>query len=1449
MTAGQDVSITGEESNTIDASTVTAVAGEVTMGNAAGTPDTVVNSIQTGAVVTAGTDVSMTGDKNAILAGSGVTAIAGSVTMTGASYNAVSGSTVDAGTDVTLTGDKATVDNVITDSTVAAGNDVAMTGENNTIDAASTVDAGNDVNLDAGNNNVIDGASTVTAAGEVSLAAGTSNSITGDSAVNAGADVTLDAAENNVINGASDVTAMGSVDIDAGKSNLIAEAAIVTAGQDVSITGEESNTIDASTVTAVAGEVTMGNAAGTPDTVVNSIQTGAVVTAGTDVSMTGDINSILTGSSVSATQAVTMTGATQNAISESTVKAGTDVTLTGDKTTVDNVITESTVTAGNNLVMTGENNTITETSAVNAGNDATLDAGNNNVINGASKLTAAGSVDMDAVANNIISDSGTQVYAGETVSIDGENNIVTKAAKVIGMQGVDITADVDNTINASAQVLAMNDDASVTITAGEDNLIAGSATKVYAGKDVSITGEATNTVYAASVTAKTGDITMGNAAGSTDDVVNTITAAAKVTAADDVSMTGDKNAILAGSTVTAGMDVTMTADTQNAVANSTVTANNGSITIGDVDGSTETVQNVITSEAGKTTTLTADQDVTITGENVITSADLGSTSIIAQNGNIIINDDNYIKYAEIDAQGAEGDVVITTGTGDKNTWIEDTSITGETVTIAGDISDDRSAANLAVVTGAETEITSRGEDNGTGITLNNVSVLDTVKGAYNIIAEAGGNIVLLNRVDVENGTLTIEDGTTSDARIVLDAGNVLNTKEASSLEGRLTGEGDINKSGGDDLLLDYDHTEFNGTIYANGAVGGAEGSVVDASNAGSWIEITSGKVGADQMAGVGEDATIVLKSTDLVINTTEAQIGTLDTTQDEAGMNNVHTTGGTLVSLGGDSDGSYTMDDNTRVDFTTVGSVLEVNMGTNGDVVHATNMKLSDATLLKLDATVDGAGQASSDIIEATGTINVAAKAGLNSTSTAAAPSTARVYINHTDMAAAAKAAEGARTTIMTGTMVTNINEDVLYDVAQSANGTYQRELLDRNVHLENKGDHVDLVFSKNYRTCAKTPQMNYVAGALKQISDTFHHAEGVLAASNNRLHNLIDAFDYTRSEGAAQRGLQSVAGTSLVLPRLMMFDSSRRHIEQLRKQITMPGCNSVSNKGVVIGDSRYSNAWVTYTGSYDYLEGDTYLGDYRRKAHGAMVGVDHSLSCKLRLGLSLGYENSDGYADDAHVEAETFFVDAYAAGVTGRFKHRASVGLATSSYDTSRYVMVEAGYHTFRGHGASSVDATTLNFGYEISTDIELNESSRLTPYAALNLSWHSLDTGIERGMGEAGLYTKCDNEWQSEIVLGVAYSREFTALPNQAPAMFYANAGMHLELFNDRVTVQNRFVGSPYGWRAESMKRKPLYFELGAGVAVPLTPSWTGTAGAAVETGVDRNGVSGNVGVRYKF
>ena len=1406
--AGIDITAeTGGNQITGDGTKV-AASGAVTIGAAAN------NLVDAGAAVLSDTD-------NVIISAAG-----GNFVQNAATVNA-------GGTGYIYLNGGTTATNVVrhAGTELTAGGNIDMSGAQNIISNSATLDSGKNVNLVAADadaakvaQNTVDAAE-VLAAGSVALK-GEANVVSNDTAlkaesgsVNMVAENTADStvAVNKLVG--SEVSAYGAVTLLAGGSNVVDSSAIDTTSGNIIIKAPGSNFVqNAATVNAGGTGYIYLNGGTTATNVVR--HDGTELTAGGNVDMSGAQNIISDSATLDSGKNVNLVAAERNYVDKATILADGMIGALG-VTNVVNQESQVRATAGITIHSTG------------------LSANDGNLITGGSSVVSeTDKVHILAGMSNEISGTDTRVEAEQAVKIEaGTNNLISDAAEVKSKQaGIDMTAATggNQIAGAGTKVAASGP---VTISAATNNTVSDGACVRAENAGIGITGEAVNTIDGSEVKAQGGALTMGNENLTTDTVENRIRNAAAVTASENVELTGDANAISGASSVEAGLHVTMTADTQNAVVDSTVTAKAGNITLSDVGSSVASLQNVVTSSAGETTTLTAGGNVTIAGENIITGTDSGATRITAENGSISIHDDNYIRNVALETQGAEGDVSIITGAG-KDTWIEDSSISGETVLIAGDVDDGRSDDKLAVVTGDAMKIISKGEDDGAGITFNNVSVQDTVRNEPNIMAQNDGNIILRNRVDLENGILSIDKAATSTGRISVDGDTVLNMKAASTLNGRLTGAGIINKSGGDELLLNYDHTSFNGTIYANGSHSGnpADGSVADSANPGSWITVSG--------AGVGSGASIVLKNTDLVITAPGAQIGTLDTTWDEAGVNNEHLTGGTLISDGSSSDGSYTKDGNSRADFTTVGSVLEVNKTAPGDVVAASDMNLSDATLIKLNAEIAGDGSASSDVIQASGTINAAARTGLNSTSTATAPSTARVYVMHN--VAAATAAEGARTTIMQGTMATDINEDVLYDVAESGNGTYQRILQERNVHLENGGNHVDLVYSKNYRSASKTPQMQQVANALREISDTFHHSEGTLAASPNRLHNLIDAFDYTRSEGAAQRGLQSVAGTGNVLPRLMMFDSSRRHLENLRGQMLMPVCADANGMGGVV---RRNNVWMTYTSSHDELCGDAYLEDYSRSANGAMLGIDRSVNCKLRVGLSLGYEESTGKSGSSRIEADTFFVDAYAAGVTGRFKHRASVGLATSSFDTNRNVLVEAGYHTFVGSGKGSVDSLSLNFGYEISTDYKLSETATLTPYAALNLSWHKLDTMRERGMGEAGLVTAYDNEWQSEIILGVSYNRLFTVLRNQAPALFYADAAMHLELFNDRVSVKNRFLGASSSWRAESMNRQPLYFELGVGVAVLLSPGWTATAGAAYEIGPDRAGVSGNVGVRYSF
>ena len=1216
--------------------------------------------------------------------------------------------------------------------------------------------------------------------------------------------------------------------------NYISASTLTAEKEDVTISGGDAASVTGSTVKAISGEVSItGGAAYVEDSTVTASRSVEIRGTETDGNGTGLSHVNVEG------QTVSIGGDSRTTISaheggESSIKAEEKVLVTGTTVTIsdDTTITSTTddvdiiATSGKAAVTGGSVSALQGTASIGGATETELagvavegagiavGSGTGCTVIGsdgdkATTLNATGDISVKDKNVSIEEDSCIISHGGEVeIAATDDKLELTGGSVMTGGGNITISGAAGTTVT-STEVFASattEDNGSVAIgQPGEGDTLLDGARVMAEGQTI-ISGQSNELKNEASVH---GDAGVALSAASVNDVADGSRIASE---SGDVTLAAARNLVQDGSSVFAGGDVRMESSNLNKVTNATVLAE-GDVFMGAAEGSSAIPDNrVISSDSD--TRVDAVRSVSLQGANVVCteSQSNGRACMVAEQGDINMGGENLILRATLHAGGA---VRITTGEGDMTSHVENSTFTGGRVSIAGDTTS-RADDDLAVVTGEDMLVEAG------AITLNNVSVVNTGKAASNIWATNGGALAVRNRVDIENATLTAE------GHIDVGSGDVLNVRKDATLQGGLSGSGDVNKSGGDALVLAHDSTAFSGAIYANGAVGGAGGSVVDADNAGSWVEITG--------AGVGAESFIVLKNTDLVVNSAEAQIGALDTTQDSAA--NQASTGGTLLA-----DGSYTTDDNTRTDFTTMGSVLELQQGTSGDVLHATGMKLSDATLIKLDAEVGADGQVSSDVIKATGTIDMAASQTGNRVSPATAPVTARVYVSH--LGDAASAADGARTTVMEGTMVSAVNEDVLYDVAMSANGTYQRVLQDRNVHLENKGDSVDLVYSRNYRSASKNETQNAVAGVLQQLSDNFHHSEGTLAASDDTLARLIDAFDYTRSEAAAVRGLQSVAGSGNVLPRLMQFDTSRHHLADLRRQMALPVCTRTW-KGA---ENRTSNTWMTLTGAKDELNGDAHMGDYSRSASGFLLGADRSLTCNLRVGASLGYETASGSADASEVDGETLFLDAYAVAVTGQLRHRVSVGLASSTFDAKRGVAVEAGYHSFSGQTKSSADGLTLNFGYELSVEQQLNARSSLARYLSVNLSWHKLDVMKEDGLGNMGLETSYDDEWQADVALGLLYNREFTAVRYEAPATFYVTAELHLDLLNDRLSARNRFLGPGADWEVKSMKRDALYVEFGAGVIVPLSPSWTATAGAAVEVGSEHTSFSGNAGVRYSF
>ncbi len=1412
--AGNNISITGKSNDISDNSGDD--KGIMARGNisitSTGADDTSRNDIS-GTVVTAELgDVQISANhRNVIQLGAQITAEAGDISLTAKETNLVKGHDSKLVAEegiVSLTG----ATNIVNEkSAIQAGTGIvinstgtsATTGDGNLIAGSQLQTTAGDIDIDAARANVISGSATLEA---------TAGNITIDGLLNIATDTALKAGQNIEITSTGDTP---------GHINAVHNT-LVEAGADVAMSGKSNQITDCTgtdkgihaqggiTLTSIGTTKNTNEASGDG----NSVRNSSLVAETGDIHMEAKVtNELLSGSEVKAEDgSVSLTGANNLIATQSSVQAKGDIALTSTGTDAGsaNLVTASSLTAtGGNVTLESANINLVNDSNVTASEGASDETG-------AIKIT--GATNMVTAETTLQADTGISINSTGTSSTSG--NDITDSTISTQEGGIAIKAEHSNIVQAGAQVTAAS--GNIDLTAKQWNIVTNADSLVEA-ENGAITLTGTSNMLTDQATIQ----------GSGTITLLSIGQKGVTLGANNELQAGDGNRVDNATLTSTGNDVAMIAGYTNEVLNgSSVNATQGTISM-------EGRINIIAGDS----VLTAKNDVTITatGEAAGMGNMVQGATVSTTNGDIALKNWNYLLAATLTSGN---DISITTGEGEhqrsiiQNSELEAASM----VRIAGKTTD-RSEANLAIIHGSDTQVEASGKDEtGTGILLNNVRILETGEQQRNILAKNGGNIQLQNRVDMQDAALTLDNATTSDARIVLNDGDVLNMKEKSRLQGRLTGDGVITKSGGDTLLLDYDHTEFNGSILVNGlADNSVSGSVADGSNTGSSVEINSTNVSEGQIAGVGAEAVIYMKNTDLIVNTGNAQIGTLDTTQDsgDAEWSNNPATGDTLLA-----DGSYTQDDNKRTDFRTIGSVLEVQTGTVGDVVNATDMRLSDATLLKLDAAVNADGSVSSDVIEASGSIHAAVTTGLNRTTPAAAPSTARVYVALEDAAAAANAEEGARATIIKGKMVSDINADVLYEM-ELKNGTYQRKLQERNMHLENTGNGVDVVFSKNFRSCDKTDQMQQIADALLQAADAVDHTEGTLAAGSSEMHRILDAFDYTRSEEAARQGLLSLIGNGNLLPQLMLFDSSRHHINNLRRHIRMPECTPSHKGGKMTKDS----VWLAYTGGFDRLDGDENMGNYKRTAHGAILGYDHTLNCKWRMGIALGFETSTGSADDSEVDGEAFFVDAYASMKSRRFKHRASVGLAFSSFESSRNIHIDAGYHSYSGSADSEMDALTLNLGYEISADYQLGNGAKLTPYAAINLAWHNQDAMKEKALGNTGVTTEFDSEWQLDVAAGITYSREFAARRNAGPAHFYANAAIHAELLNEQVSASSRFSELGGEWEMESMKRNPLYLELGAGVAVPLNHSWTATASGALEIGTERSSININAGVHYSF
>ena len=646
--------------------------------------------------------------------------------------------------------------------------------------------------------------------------------------------------------------------------NYISASTLTAEKEDVTISGGDAASVTGSTVKAISGEVTItGGAAYVEDSTVTASRSVEIRGTETDGNGTGLSHVNVEG------QTVSVGGDSRTTISahegyESSIKAeekvlvtGTTVTISDDTTitsTVDDV--DIIATSGKAAVTGGSVSALQGIASIGGATETKLagvavegagiavGSGTGCTVIGsdaekATTLNATGDISVKDKNVLIEEDSGIISHGGDVeIAATDDKLELTGGSVMTGGGNITISGAAGTTVTSTEVFASATTEENGTVAIGQpgegDTLLDGA--RVMAEGQTIVSGQSNELKNEASVQGAAG---VALSAASVNDVADGSRIASE---SGGVTLAAARNLVQEGSSVFAGGDVRMESSNLNKVTNATVLAE-GDVFMGAAEGSSAIPDNRVVS-SDEDTRVDAVRSVFLQGANVVCteSQSNGRACMVANQGDINMAGENLILRATLHAGGA---VRITTGEGDMTTRVENSTFTGGGVSIAGDTTS-RADDDLAVVTGEDMLVEAG------AITLNNVSVVNTGKAASNIWATNGGDLAVWNRVDIENATLTAA------GHIDVGSGDVLNVRKDATLQGGLSGSGDVNKSGGDALVLAHDSTAFSGAIYVNGAVGGAGGSVVDADNAGTWVEITG--------AGVGAESFIVLKNTDLVVD-------------------------------------------------------------------------------------------------------------------------------------------------------------------------------------------------------------------------------------------------------------------------------------------------------------------------------------------------------------------------------------------------------------------------------------------------------------------------------------------------------------------------------------------------------------------------------------------------------
>ncbi|EAU2690079.1 fibronectin-binding autotransporter adhesin ShdA [Salmonella enterica] len=633
------------------------------------------------------------------------------------------------------------------------------------------------------------------------------------------------------------------------------------------------------------------------------------------------------------------------------------------------------VVAGNTATDEGSTLNLSDSSVSSAGTMSTIQGTNKAALNltnatithtnaSGAAVQANNATTLDITGGNITS-AGTGVYIlasdaridGATINADGDGIFITSKRKLDGYE--DLNALTVSDANVTSKTVALNIDGSTTIN---DPI------------------ELTNSTFTAPTAIKLGSKATIQAEKTmlTGNIVQTDASSSSLSLSQGSTLTGSVDAMF----TTLSLDDT---SQWNMTDPSTVgnLTNDGDITLGNASGSTGTlltVDNTLTLQDGSQINATLD---TANSAPIIKAANvtLDGTLNLSSTATFVApeTDEHFGSITLIDSQTA-----ITTDF-DSVTLDADTSAMPDYLTInagvdANDNTNYELSTGLSWYAGANSARAAHGTftvDAGSTFTV--TSELDETTATSNwngskLTKQGDGTLILSNTgndygdTEIDGGILAAKDAAALGTGDVTIAESATLALSQGTLDNNVTGEGQIVKSGSDELIVTGDNNYSGGTTISGGTL-----TADHADSLGSGDIDNSGVL----KVGEGELENILSGSGSLVKTGT----GELTLSGDNTYSGGTTITGGTLTADHADSLGSGNIDNSGTLILDANGAFELANVTTHsgattalaaGSTLDAGQFTQEDGSTLSIDlgAATDDA-VITADSVALGGTLNV----------------------------------------------------------------------------------------------------------------------------------------------------------------------------------------------------------------------------------------------------------------------------------------------------------------------------------------------------------------------------------------------------------------------------------------------------------------------------------------------